>query len=161
MSEQNNIVVGDAVKALKNRDIDVLLHVTNDQGVMGSGIALQIKHDIPDAYVGYKENHALGEISFGEYCSGGFVINMTAQSFYGKVGSGRFLNYGALSKCLNDVYEFLETQHDYDDCKNVKIGIPVRMGAVRAGGDWEIVKEMVDFLLGRHFTVIYYDFDKG
>lgn len=157
----SNVIVGDAVKALKNRDIDVLLHVTNDQGVMGSGIALQIKHDIPDAFEAYRENHALGEISFGEDCSGGFVINMTAQSFYGKAGSGRFLNYGALSKCLNDVYEFLETQNDYDDYKNVKIGIPVRMGAFRAGGDWEIVKEMCDFILGRHFTLTYYDFDKG
>jgi len=161
MSEQNNIVVGDAVKALKDGDVDVLLHVTNDQGVMGSGIALQIKHDIPDAFEAYKEIHTLGEISIGVDCSGGFVLNMTAQSFYGKVGSARFLNYGALSKCLNDVYEFCKMQYYYDEYKKVKIGVPVRMGAYRAGGDWEIVKEMVDFVLGNHFTVVYYDLDKG
>ncbi len=161
MLEQNNFVVGDAVKALKNCDVDVLLHVTNDAGVMGSGIALQIKHDIPDAYEAYKEIHTIGEISFGVDCGGGFVINMTAQTSYGQAGSGRFLNYGALSKCLNDVYEFCKTQYDYDEYKKVKIGVPVRMGAFRAGGDWEIVKEMVDFVLGKHFTVIYYDFDKG
>ena len=37
-----NILQGDAVKALKNGEVDILIHCCNAQGVMGSGIAKQI-----------------------------------------------------------------------------------------------------------------------
>lgn len=163
MNNNTTVIVGNAVDALINGDVDVLLHVTNDVGAMGSGIALEIKNKIPNAFEAYSLNHKLGHTSVGKLTdSERYVMNMSAQRMYGTVGSGRFLNYGALADCLSDVMLKLMTECTFDkSIYDIKIGIPVRMGAYRAGGDWEIVKEMCDFILGKLFQLVYYDLDKG
>jgi O-acetyl-ADP-ribose deacetylase (regulator of RNase III) len=143
-------VTGNAVDALINGEIDVLLHVCNNKGVMGSGIALEIKNRIPDAYNAYKSSQDelcklyLGGISFGWYDVGKFVCNMVAQDGYGS--NRRFLNYGALAECLSKMSKGI----------NVKtVGIPFKMGSDRAGGDWNIVLEMVEYFL-KDFNVVIY-----
>lgn len=136
---------GNAVDALLNGEIDVLLHVCNNKGVMGSGIALEIKNRIPDAYKAYKNSqNELGSISYGWYDVGRFVCNMVAQDGYGS--NKRFLNYGALAECLSRMPKGI----------NVKtVGIPFKMGSDRAGGDWNIVLEMVEYFLADFNVVIY------
>lgn len=108
-------------------EIDCLLHVCNNKGVMGSGIALEIKNRIPDAYTAYKyEDCILGVVTQGK----------------------RHLNYGALAECLFEIYaEFPASK---------VIGIPFKMGADRAGGDWNIVLELVEYFL-KDFNVIVYE----
>lgn len=145
---------GNAVDALINGEINVLLHVCNNKGVMGSGIALEIKNKVPDAYQGYKSaqisnNMALelGSISFGWTAlrnhDTGMVCNMVAQDGYGK--GIKHLSYGALAECLFRVSKLsIRT-----------IGIPFKMGSDRAGGDWEIVLEMVEYFL-KDFNVVIY-----
>lgn len=140
-------VKGNAVDALINGDIDVLLHVCNDKGVMGSGIALEIKNKIPDAFTAYKYARCdLGVVTQGKCPTGGSVFNMVAQDGYGK--GVRHLKYGALANCLQKVAEHSSPAGD-------TIGLPYKMGADRAGGDWEIVLEMVEYYLG-HFDVVIY-----
>lgn len=161
--QMSEIIQGDAVQALLDDDIDLLLHVCNDQGVMGSGIALTIKNRIPAAFAAYREYYELGAVSFGEveetqYAYRG-VFNLVAQAGYGQAGSNRFLNYGALAECLTTVADYCNSVQQ-DLSFRFRIGIPVCMGSFRAGGDWEIVKEMCDFML-RHHEVVYYDFNKG
>ncbi len=142
---------GNAVSALIDGEIDVLLHVCNNKGVMGSGIALEIKNRIPDAYQSYKYIYDkvglnLGSVTYGFVgVTDRWVYNMVAQDGY---GSGkRFLNYGALSKCLAIVAT--ETQE-------LRIGLPYKMGADRAGGDWNIVLELVEYFL-KDFDVTVYE----
>lgn len=145
---------GNAVDALINGEIDVLLHVCNNKGVMGSGIALEIKNRIPDAYQAYKNHELVCGLSVGDNSyawldspEDSVVVNMIAQNGY---GSGkRFLNYGALANCLCDVRNTFE----YEEVK--AIGIPFKMGSDRAGGDWNIVLEMVEYFL-KDFNVIVY-----
>lgn len=151
-------VKGNAVSALIDGDIDVLLHVCNNKGVMGSGIALEIKNRVPDAFSSYKQfMHPLGTVSVGVHEFGdemfthyrGKVFNMIAQDGY---GSGkRFLNYGALADCLKAVASHRSYSGD-------KIGLPYKMGADRAGGDWEIVLEMVTYFL-KDFDVVIYELE--
>jgi len=142
-----------AVTALIEGEVGVLLHVCNNKGVMGSGIALEIKNRIPDAYESYKYVHEkfgleLGSTSYGfSNTSDRFVINMVAQNGY---GSGkRFLNYGALAQCLHAVSLDMTVE---------KIGLPYKMGADRAGGDWTIVLEMIEFYL-KDFDVTIYELE--
>ncbi len=144
---------GNAVSALIDGEVDVLIHVCNNKGVMGSGIALEIKNRIPDAFVAYKEiPSALGSCTFGwnkphEDSVKGMVVNMVAQDGYGQ--GVRHLNYGALASCLDKVSVL---------SKRLRIGLPYKMGADRAGGDWNIVLEMVEFLL-KDFNVTVYELE--
>ena len=73
-------IKADAIKyVLEDPENRILLHVCNDEGVMGSGIALQVKETWPSAFEAYKQHTALGDITASE-C--GNVINMVAQKGY-------------------------------------------------------------------------------
>lgn len=125
---------------------DVIMHVCNCQGVMGSGIALSIRKKFPPAYEAYKGFHMrmggsdipLGSISHATINGDGkLIINLHAQRFYGGDGR-RYLDYEALYKCLvtASVLVFAEG--------HTRIGVPYLMGCDRAGGDWKIVDAMCE-----------------
>lgn len=137
----------DAVKYVQENSGCVLLHVTNNKGVMGSGIAKQIKHTFPKAFESYKNKHELGEISGSKEmlpygCN--VIINMTAQDGYGR--GKKFLNSGALSECLYKVRSYLHA--------GAVVVIPKNMGANRAGGDWDNVLELVEWYFKDYDIVI-------
>ena len=144
---------GNAVSALIDGEVDVLIHVCNNKSVMGSGIALEIKNRIPDAFVAYKQcPSALGTCTFGwnkpdEDSIKGMVANMVAQNGYGQ--GVRHLNYGALATCLQKVSHLTKT---------LRIGLPYKMGAERAGGDWDVVLELVAFIL-KDFDITVYELE--
>ena len=135
-------VKGDLLELFRNGAVDVILHVANCQGVMGSGIAAQIKDQYPEAYDSYKEFEKyspngleLGTISYAIMNNFVGICNLHAQHLY---GSGtRFLNYEALYNCLESVVDLL-------NYAPMVIGIPFRMGSDRAGGDWRIVEKMIE-----------------
>lgn len=135
-------IKGDLVEALVDNQIDYLLHVTNCQGVMGAGLAKQIKSTFPDAFNVYINELRLGKISIQ---SG--VINMNAQLNYGT--KTRQINYGALGECLARVKHYLSKQD------NPTVGVPYLMGCGLAGGDWMIVLEMVEYYLADYNVVVY------
>lgn len=144
-------IKGDAVKALQNGDINVLLHVVNCQGVMGSGIAKQIKEEYPEVYKLYRRNYEesnvfLGQVLGVDVGEGKCVVNLHAQGRYGF--DKRHLNYGALSITLN------KTADHYTYSSPI-IGLPCKMGCDRAGGDWEVVLEMVQYYF-KNFRVKVY-----
>lgn len=132
---------GCVVQALKNEEVDVILHVCNDRGVMGSGVALTVKTEIPEAYKAYRNSsHKLGTVSFG-----GRVVNMVAQHNYGYDGL-KYLNYGALAECLIGIQDLLIDLESIEGIEKLRVGIPYKMGAHRAGGDWGIISEMIEFI---------------
>lgn len=153
-------VKGDAVKLNRDMSTSVLVHVCNDAGVMGSGIALQIKNEHPSAYKVYKQAEEQYGLIGGtsSYCTQSRIFNMVAQRSFGPVGTGRFLHYGWLAQCLADIGDFLIESVAFG--KETTIIIPVKMGAFRAGGDWDIVKEMCEHFF-QDFNIIYCEFDKG
>ena len=135
-----NHVKGNAVDYVLAEENRKLLHVCNNGHVMGSGIALEIKNRIPEAYTEYMN----GSNNLGTITECRKVINMVAQDGYGK--GIRHLNYGALARCLMFAKMRLIP---------VEYVIPYNMGADRAGGGWEIVKEMVEFfLLPNNITIV-------
>lgn len=131
-----NIIKANAVTYTLESPERLLIHVCNNKGSMGAGIAKEIKERIPEAFYAYKKGGHLGYVSYG-----GQVCNMIAQDGYGR--DKRYLNYGALSQCLYNV----KMDIDYYDA-NVEVVAPYMMGAGLAGGDWDIVSEMVEFYLG-------------
>lgn len=139
-----------SIKYLDGNAIDIfescemprlLLHVVNCQGVMGSGIAKEIKERIPDAFSVYSATHDSGELKLGSISTSSGVVNMAAQINYGR--GHRQLNYGALASCLHQVSERISWTKEYMDA--TKVFVPYLIGCDRAGGDWEVVSEMLDF----------------
>ena len=135
---------GDLLEFFRNGEIDVICHVTNNQGVMGSGIALQIKEQFPEAYKNYKSYEKLHGLKLGTismYClpNESAIMNFHAQDGY---GSGkRFLNYEAFYQCLEELRSLFDWKGNLD-WKTV--GFPKLIGCDRAGGNWKIVETMIE-----------------
>ena len=143
-----NYVKGDAVKALKRGGIDWLVHCCNCQNKFGSGIARQIKREVPDAYAldtwCYKnDKNKLGSAWFSE----GGVVNLYGQYYYGT--DRRHLSYGALCQGLINIRNEIKLTPD------AKIAFPYKFASDRAGGDWEIVLELIEWYLGEYDVYIY------
>lgn len=127
-----------------------MLHVCNDVGVMGSGIAKEVKERVPEAFWKYEDSYKFGEFTSD---TGYNIINLCAQHKYkgykGDYADKKYLNYGALSSCLITACSELLTK----STKNT-IVIPYLMGSDRAGGDWATVIEIVEFFFGGHFKIV-------
>lgn len=142
--------------AFRNKEIDHMIHIGNCMGRMGAGIAKQIKEEYPEhynhylTYCSYEEDPdvLLGDL-LGTPFDSQFLIVLLAQKEYGT--QQRQLDYGALAKSLSTLSEKMRVVNKGDT-----IGVPWGMGCVLAGGDWTIVKEMVDFML-KDFEVVYYN----
>ncbi len=134
----------------------VLLHCCNNHGVMGSGIALEVKNRVPDAYQSYKTwcnvtgKESIGDMRIGRDSMDGEIVvaNLIAQDGYGTTGE-RFVNYGRLAEALYKAKNIINNKREYV--------IPFKMASDRAGGDWNFVIELCKDILGdKYITVVEY-----
>jgi O-acetyl-ADP-ribose deacetylase (regulator of RNase III) len=136
------MIEGNLIDKLFEKQCDAIAHCCNCKGVMGSGIALEIKNRIPGAYRVYKEHESLHRLKLGTVSdfvySAHQVYNMHAQADYGY--GKRQVNYEALYHCLGQVKSIM------DDRQQKILGVPYNMACDRAGGDWRIVNAMLDTL---------------
>jgi O-acetyl-ADP-ribose deacetylase (regulator of RNase III) len=144
---------GNVVDAFINGEGDFLIHGCNCRGIMGSGVAKEIKRRIPEAFSAYHHvchnsnlqgSELLGTnvvvpFGFTTRC----VVNMFTQNFYGT--DERHFNYGAFAKCLNVQFSMKFDQ---------KIVMP-KVGAGLGGGDWQIIEEIIRYsgFSKNHFIV--------
>lgn len=161
-TDMNKIVYkkGCIINALQNNEIDYLIHQCNSKGVMGAGLAKQVKERIPEAYTAYMDDYKFfrekhgKDLPLGLYSSANGVINLVAQEGYGK--GKRFTNYGALASAFcslfNGVQDF-DSRHPTD----LTIGIPKYLGCGLGGGDWEIVLELIEHCLDWCNQVVIYE----
>lgn len=128
---------------------DVILHQVNCQGVMGSGIAKQVREKFPNVYNQYKMmckdavgNHTLllGTAQCVAITDNKFIVNLFAQEDFGYDGRC-YTDYNALKKCLRAVKRY---PMFYDKV----IAIPYLMGCHRGGGDWDVVYKMIEDIFG-------------
>lgn len=125
---------------------DIIVHQVNCKGIMGSGIAAQIKERFPNVYGEYHRAYRLGTKKLGDClivpCEGNVKIaNLYGQDDYGKDGK-RYTSYEALRKAMAS----LATLADYKET----IAFPYRMSCDRGGGEWGVVLGFID--------TIFYDF---
>ena len=136
-------IKGDLVKD----DYPIICHQVNCQGVMGSGIAKQIREKYPQVFLDYKEaldyKHAgLGDIvvSYEGGINGKQIISMFSQDNFGRDGK-RYTDYKAFKECLNHIKGILD---DYSKSEYYNsIAFPYLIGCGLGGGDWNIVKGMI------------------
>jgi O-acetyl-ADP-ribose deacetylase (regulator of RNase III) len=136
---------------LLDAPINYICHQVNCQGVMGAGIAKQIRERWPRVYTEYSNWYAscedmLGLIQTVHIDGGPSVINMAAQRFYGN--RGRFTSYDAFWNCLNEIRREIP--------KGSKIGFPWGIGCGFGGAKWQVISTMICEVLGHDYEVYIY-----
>ncbi len=117
----------------------IICHQVNSEGVMGAGLALQIKNKwrkVYDDYMYlYKNGYLkLGTIHFTQVDKNLWVCNIVGQGMYG--WQGRFTDYDAFKQAVSELRPF----HD----KGTKIYFPYGIGCGLAGGNWDVVLDIIE-----------------
>ena len=127
--------------------INAIAHSCNTQNVMGGGIAYQIKTRYPNAYSAdchamMEGDNVLGDYSFAvtDATQNKGIYNMYTQD---KIGSKRVVNYEAFYVALNKVADHIEWQIKHED-EEKTLGLPYGISCGLAGGNWGIIKAMIE-----------------
>lgn len=130
--------LGDLLKSGCN----VICHQTNCQGVMGSGIALQIRTQFPKVYKTFLDSYKQGKSKLGEIdvvqVEDKYIVNMYSQNKYLPRGVNH-TSYDAFRACLRKIKERFINERE-----NITIGFPANIGCGLAGGDWSVVRDIID-----------------
>jgi len=125
------IIDGDILQAKE----DIWCHQTNAMGVMGGGIAKQIREKYPEVYKSYKElcnkrnpNDLLGSVQYVECHNGYIIANLFGQEGFGR--NKQYTDYDALREALTSIYE-RATNH------KESVAIPWKIGSALGGGNWD------------------------
>lgn len=143
------IINGDLLQATEK----LICHSCNCQGVMGAGIALQVRLQFPQVYSEYKRlcNHTdpeqlLGTIQCVEVNLNRVFVNLFGQLGYG--GCTQNTDYDALRKGLVNVRDIAKQY-------NISVAIPYNVGCALGGGDWNVVYKMIEEIFGDYDVTLY------
>ena len=118
----------------------LVIHGCNCLCTMGSGFAAQVHKECPNAWSAdqrtlYGDKNKLGSFTYGVERSGMIVVNAYTQ--YAFTRTSVDLDYPALEESIRSIVDyFLRTY-------NVTVFSMPKIGCGLAGGDWNIVKEML------------------
>ncbi len=148
------IKFGDIFDAEKHdAPLNFLIHGCNAQGVMGSGLAVQVKHKFFNAYAAYKNSvdrlgagnpELLGSISTCAATGNPnlIIVNAITQLDFGR-GPKRYVSYEAVQKAFDAT--LLSVVEVMNERKAVRAAVHYPLiGAGLGGGDWSIISEIID-----------------
>ena len=152
----------------------IIAHQVNCQGVMGSGVAKQIRQRNPQMFLNYARHCAaakrtgwspLGtnlilhtDADADSYVpgtmvyTGQYICNMFAQNMYGYDGR-RYTNIDALRSCFTKLAQYARED-------GLTVAMPYQVGCVRGGANWEVVYKMIEEIF-RDVNVELWRLDKG
>lgn len=126
------VVEGDLLKAT----VGIIGHQVNCRGVMGSGLAKQIKEKWPEVYDEYywfyheNKSNLLGKCQI-VYTENIIIANLFGQATFGPPGK-LYTDYKSLYKALTIL-------RDYAEVHKLTVGLPYKIGCDRGGGDWTTI----------------------
>lgn len=129
---------------LLNSECNHIAHCANCFHTFGAGIARQIREQYPEAYdadLNTKKGdiNKLGQFTCAE-SSGKFIYNLYGQYSF---GSGKRLMEDKLEMALVHLKNHLCTKR-IDGDSNIILGFPWKIGCCLAGGNFSIVRPMVE-----------------
>ena len=152
-------VKGDIIELFKSGQFNVMIQGCNCWNRMGSGIALQIKENFPEAWEvdrhtikGYREK--LGRFTTATVGDNQRIYNAYTQFNYGYDGL-LYTDYKAVRQVFRKLYDVLNCGTKN---KMFKICYP-KIGCGLGGGDWEIVSNIINEEL-RDLDHTYVEYDQ-
>ena len=132
----------------------VIIHGCNNHGVMGSGVAIQIRQKWPNVYDVYNLKHQVFGLELGtiipvETAEGKIIVNAITQDGFGRDGV-RYVSYTAIEKC----FELINKKAL--DWEVTAMALP-RIGAGLGGGEWAVIEEIIT-RTAKNYTPVVYDF---
>lgn len=146
-----NIINGDILDVKEG----IIVQQVNCKGVMGAGLAKQIRNKYPNVYKTYINNlkslrlkniHPLGNVDFTKVGDRLAVCNFYAQYSYGR--HSIHTDYEEFEKCLIKL-------KDKIGIKNINVYFPYGIGCGLAGGDWNIVLSLIEKYFPESIIVKY------
>ena len=130
-----------------------IVHGCNAQGVMGSGIAKQIREKYPKVYstylLEYNENGlAVGSIIPVYINEKLCIINAITQEFYGRNPYKKYVSYFGVDTCFNRINRLIQT--DGTEIVN-SLHFPL-IGCGLANGNWDIVSKKINKNIANNIT---------
>lgn len=131
---------------LLDAQTDIITHQVNCQGVMGSGIAKQIREKWANVYTAYRSEYdlftdlnksLLGNCQLVKVNDNQHVANLFGQKYYGRDGR-RYTSYDAIYDALTN----LAVQMMDNGMKS--LAIPYKMSSDRGGADWNVILAMIE-----------------
>ena len=121
----------------------IFCHQVNCKGVMGAGLAKQIREKYPEVFEEYEKKcifgRNLGTIQAVRLHDGRICVNIFAQKGF---GVGRiYTDYTAFAECLKRLSGLLNSagMNRFDT-----FAFPYGIGCGLAGGDWNIIYGMIE-----------------
>mgnify|MGYP001188983797 CR=1 FL=1 len=120
--------------------VDVIGHQVNCKGVMGAGIAKQLRNKYSELFSEYKEYlvthpRPLGDLLMHHQYGLPLVANLFGQDGYGR--GRRYTDYHALESALGELY-------DLAYLNGWTVALPYGIGCGLAGGDWDTVYKIIE-----------------
>ena len=144
---------GDLIKLAIAGEFDLIIHGCNCFCTMGAGIAKSIKQIFPQAYAADKKTVKGDKSKLGSYSSSAIVLDdkeftvINAYTQYHWRGAGNKADYDA----IRDVITLIKKNYT-----GKRIGYPL-IGAGLAGGDWNVISEIIDSeLSGEDHTLVLF-----
>ena len=132
---------------LLDSNCKVICHQVNCAGVMQGEVADKIKEKYPVAYKAFRLRHKNDEARLGQIDmtvtrdnktdKETYIINIYAQRDYLPLGVNH-TNYRAFKHCLRYIKWNLNNRTHWT------IGFPAYIGCDEAGGDWEIIRKIIE-----------------
>ncbi|WP_055667922.1 macro domain-containing protein [Desnuesiella massiliensis] len=142
-------IEGNILDATEN----VICHQVNCMGVMGSGLAKQIRAKYPNVFEQYHKFvldngklQSLGMCQIVEVGKDKYVSNLFGQYNYGtnKIQT----DYAALKSAMSSLKTVCKES-------NLSVALPYNLGCGLAGGDWGIVSKMIEDIFEDYDVMIY------
>ena len=130
-------------------DAMIICHQVNCQGVMGSGVAKEVRERYPDVYKQYKylcdinKEYPSGLLGKAQIVSADgafsrYIANCFGQDKYGYDGA-QYTSVGALMEAFIYVAEIARKNH-------LKVAMPYKIGCCRGGANWDEVYTIIEFV---------------
>lgn len=134
----------------------IIVHGCNCQGVMGSGLAKEVRERFPSAYKRYRDDYEalgylpLGKISFIHVGDGKIIVNALTQEHYGRNPDHVYVSYDAIRTCFRLINQLAMVEQ-------TPVNFPM-IGAGLANGNWDIISEIIDDELDDRLDKIYWKY---
>jgi len=138
-----------------------IIHQSNCFHTFGSGIARAIREKYPEAYdadlkSGAKgDSRRLGTFSVAHVLKEDkYIFNLYGQYNFGSMA--RFTSYDVIDRGLRKIESYAIENH------LSTLGVPKNMGCVRGGGDYKIVRAIIESVFAESPIELYIcNYDKG
>ena len=140
----------------------IIAHGCNALGIMGAGVAKQIKQTYPKAFEVYHQKHGKDGLTLGEVVpwvsAERIVLNMITQQAFGNTPGVVYVDYEqGIRKCMRAL-ENAARRHQQAEAgpfyENSVVAMP-KIGAGLAGGDWGVIASIIEAEVNALSVVVY------